>query len=181
MECRKWEEVGLLYCAHEVEAGVAAEYEEHLKECEECRREVYCYGREHERFFTPEILGEAPPPKLDAEILRVCSHRRKKVPGFTLFPAFFSRALVPLSLFAVGFISVGYIVLNMQNARYLNAAAPQAEKAAVVAAQKEATAPAAAAIDSAGDSLRRGPKVNFARTRGNLNDEGVMSVDLKNK
>jgi anti-sigma factor RsiW len=174
MECRKWEETGLLYSAGELGGQEALDYEAHLRDCEECRKELSCYRSEQERFFTAEVLGETPSAKVDAEILRVCSDPRPKIriSAPALFAAFFRRqVLVPAMLFIVGFISVGYIMMNMENARQMGGnttAAVQPQKAAAPVQTAQADA------DSLKDSLK-----GFASTRGNLNDKGVVTVDLK--
>jgi hypothetical protein len=178
MECRKWEDVGLLYSAQELGPSEVKEYESHLAVCSECRSELSLYRQEQKRFFTEEILGEAPPAKVSAEILRVCADQRSAkvaVAKMSIFPAFFRKALMPVALFVIGFISVGYIMMNLQNAQSmktasLKAAAPGADVATQVAVQN--------AADTSKDSLHN-PKVNFAQTRGNLNDKGVFPVDLK--
>jgi hypothetical protein len=174
MECRKWEEAGLLYTAGELTAQEALDYETHLAVCEECRKELCCYRREHERFFTAEVLGEVPSATIDAEILRVCSDPRPKVriAAPALFAAFFRRQiLVPAMLFVIGFISVGYIMMNMENARQMAAHQPQKGVVQTMTAQ--------AVPDSPKDTLDNDSGVNFASTRGNLNDKGVITVDLK--
>ncbi|MBN2189478.1 MAG: hypothetical protein JW699_08485 [Chitinispirillaceae bacterium] len=174
MECRKWEETGLLYSAGELNAQEALDYESHLGECEECRKELSLYRGERERFFTAGVLGEAPSAKVDAEILRVCSDPRPRVriSAPALFTAFFRRrVIVPAMLFIVGFVSVGYIMMNMENARQMGGstiAAIQQPKAAAPVVTVQAVP------DSLNDSLK-----GFASTRGNLNDKGVITVDLK--
>jgi hypothetical protein len=179
MECRKWEEAGLLYAAGELTAQEVGGFESHLATCGECRMVLECYRREHERFFTAEVLGEAPSAEVDAEILRVCSDPRPRVriAAPALFAAFFRRqVLVPVMLFIVGFISVGYIMMNVENARQMSGTATAAVRpAATVAAQQTAQA----GTDSLNDSLNGGSKANYASTRGNLNDKGVITVDLK--
>jgi hypothetical protein len=179
MECRKWEELGLLYSAEELGVQESRDYEEHCTTCDTCRTELSCYRAERARFFSPQILGAAPSAEVDAEILRVCSDPRPKVriAAPSLFPAFLRRAFVPAALFIIGFISVGYIMMNMENARQMKTAAVQVQKATVVVEQQVAAVPANAA-DSVKDSLHN-PNLNYARTRGNLNDKGVMPVDLK--
>lgn len=171
MECRKWEELGLLYSAHELNQAESGNYERHLAECEECRKELFCYRGERERFFTPGMLDEVPSAQVDAEILRVCTDPRPKISVAVpaLFPAFFRKALVPATLFIIGFISVGYIMMNMENARQTYRTTTAAVQQQVVPAQ---TAVAQKTADSVHD-------VNYARTRGNLNDKGVFPVDLK--
>ena len=76
MECRKWEDVGLLYSAQELGLSEMKEYESHLAVCSECRSELSLYRQEQKRFFTAEILGEAPSAKVSAGILRVCADQR---------------------------------------------------------------------------------------------------------
>jgi hypothetical protein len=175
MECRKWEELGLLYSAQELGVRESRDYEEHCTTCDTCRTELSCYRAEHARFFSPQILGAAPSEKVDAEILRVCSDPRPnvRIAAPSLFPAFLRRAFVPVALFVIGFISVGYIMMNMDNARQMKTAAVQAQKV-----EPQVAAAPATAADSAKDSLHN-PNLNYARTRGNLNDKGVMPVDLK--
>ncbi|MGA2508342.1 MAG: zf-HC2 domain-containing protein [Chitinispirillaceae bacterium] len=172
MECRKWEEFGLLYSADELGSTDKQGFEEHLKECEDCRKELFCYRGERERFFTPEILGESPSAKVDAEILRVCSDPRPKIRIATpiLLPAFFRKALVPVMLFVIGFISVGYIMMNMENAR---------QTYRTTAAVQQQTLPAQPRVAQKTADSAKETDVNYARTRGDLNDKGVFTVDLK--
>ncbi|MBN1128627.1 MAG: zf-HC2 domain-containing protein [Chitinispirillaceae bacterium] len=183
MECCKWEELGLLYSANELDDKRARDFEEHLKECEECRKELYYYREEKKRFFTEALLGDSPSQKTDVELLRLCSHLRRKGSFVTLMPSLLRRAVVPLSLFAVAFVSVGYVMMNMENARQLNAAASHNAVQAVEPSTLVASVPSEAAgtaADSAADSARF-PDINFAKTRGNLQGQGVIPVDLKNK
>jgi hypothetical protein len=188
MECRRWEETGLLYSVQELNSKELNDYEEHLKECGECRSELYHYRQEHKLFFTVENLGAMPSPGVDAEIIRVCSDCRKGVVvrAPALFPAFFRKAIIPLALLVIGFVPVGYIAMNVRNAEQLRSASavnsrsvnlPVAEMTASVAT---AAVDTKAAADSLKDSLN-GNKVNFAKTRGNLNGQGAIPVDLKEK
>jgi hypothetical protein len=173
MECRKWEEFGLLYSADELGTPARHDFEDHLKECEDCRKELFCYCGERERFFTPEILGESPSAKVDAEILRVCSDPRPKIRSATpiLLSAFLRKALVPVMLFVIGFISVGYIMMNMENAR-------QTYRTTAAAVQQQ-TLPAQTRVAQKMADSAKESDVNYARTRGDLNDKGVFTVDLK--
>jgi hypothetical protein len=180
MECRKWEEVGLLSSAQELDSRGMKEFEAHLEACEECRSELSLYRHERTRFFTQEILGEAPSAKVSAEILRVCADQRSAkadVAKISFFPVFFRKALMPVALFVIGFISVGYIMMNMENAKAMKTASVQEHKATGASAAAAATQVAVQnAADTLKDSLRN---PNFAKTRGNLNDNGVFPVDLK--
>lgn len=183
MDCSKWEELGLLYGARELGEHQARDFEEHLVGCEECKKELYMYREAHERFFSEELLGEAPSPAVDAEILRVCSNPRKRFSGTALFPALWRKILVPVALLFIGFISAGYIAFNMQNARHIKSATASEEKGSILkAGQQTLSAPATVAANESGDSLKdsiAAPKINnFAGTRGNI-DHGVITVDLK--
>jgi anti-sigma factor RsiW len=183
MECCKWEELGLLYSANELDGNNTRDFEEHLKECEECRKELYYYREEKKRFYTQTVLGDAPSANVDAEILRVCSNLRKKATTFTLMPSFLRKAIVPVALFAVAFISIGYVMLNMENARQLKAASLNGNTRVATQQSSVAALPSAAVNigrDSATDSART-PKMNYANSRGNLEGQGVIPVDLKNK
>lgn len=175
MECCKWEETGLLYAAGELVPELAAGYEKHLGECGYCREELDAYRSDRKNFFTEAVLGEVPSAEVDAEILRVCSDLRPKVriSAPALFAVFFRRqVVVPALLFMAGFISFGYIMVNRENARQMAAAQ---ERNAVV----QSIAVQAAQQDSLKDSVKNDTEQNFAGTRGNLNDRGVVTVDLK--
>jgi len=184
MECCKWEELGLLYSSGELERKNAVDFEEHLKECEECRKELYYYRSEKKRFFTVDTLGVAPSPGVDAKILRRCSDVRNKGVPFTLMPAFLRKAAIPVALFALAFISVGYIVLNMEYADQMKSAAIKGSTPTAVQAHSAQSVIQSAAVQPALDSTADSAKAlkeNYAKSRGNLEGQGVIPVDLKNK
>ena len=172
MECTKWEQIGLLYCAGELDRRTVPEYEGHLKVCAACRTEVDSYRHNCEHFFSPELLAASPSPEIDAEILRVCSMPMKRASGVALFPLFLRKAAVPLVLFMIAFFADGYVKFNAENARQLKAASVVVPVSAPVAENS--------GTDSLNDSMSNS-KANYARTRGNLNDQGVITVDLKEK
>jgi anti-sigma factor RsiW len=181
MECCKWEELGLLYSSGELDRNNTFDFEEHLKECEECRKELYYYRAEKKRFFTLDTLGVAPPPDVDAKILRICSDVRKKAVPFTLMPAFLRKAVMPVALFAMAFVSIGYIMLNMENADQIKSAAVKGSTPAVVPAQPAQSVVQSAAVQPSFESTADSVKDNFAKSRGNLEGQGVIPVDLKDK
>lgn len=183
MDCCKWEELGLLYSSGELDPKNTRDFDEHLKECEVCRHELLLYREVKKRFFSAHILGDAPSPAVDAEILRVCADARKRGTAFTLMPSFMRKALMPVALFALAFVSAGYIMWNMQNADMIKSAAIKESSpasAAVNALPSAQTVLANTASDSITDSAN-GLKENFAKSRGNLEGQGVIPVDLKNK
>ncbi len=179
MECPKWEELGLLFSANELPPDETAEYREHLEACESCRSELSLYESERRSFFSPEMLCDVPVPSaaIDREIMRVCSDPRRKAAGLTFFPAFVRKSFVPVMLFLMGFVTIGYIAFNVNNAKQLKSFATQHQTAP--ATQAVQPAPAVQAVAAAADSQNKPITTNFAATRGNLNDKGVITVDLK--
>lgn len=178
MACIKWEECGLLYTSHELNGQESAEYEGHLASCEECKAELEWYSTRRDRFFTHDVLGEAPSEKIDREILRICSDPRRKINGLKLFPVFIHKALVPAALVALTFVAAGYFSFHMQNARQLARIAALKQKADMV----QPVAQTAAAMnrkppDSGTDSMHK-TDANFASHRGNLQENGVVPVNL---
>jgi anti-sigma factor RsiW len=177
MECPKWEELGLLFSANELSPDETAEYRNHLERCGSCRGELAGYDADRARFFSPEMLCEAPSAAIDREIMRVCSDPRRKAAGLSFFPAFVRKSLVPVALFLMGFAAIGYISFNIGNAKRLKSLAAHTQTTAPAQAVVRPV-PSAPAIAAAADSQNK-TITNYAATRGNLEDKGVMTVDLK--
>lgn len=182
MECNKWEEYGLLFTSGELDGRERQSFERHLSECSSCTQEEKLYLMEKERFYTPEILADAPSAACDAEIVRVCSDGRRKVTNMNTMPVFIKRTVLSVALFAIGFIGVGYVTLKSNNGIRKSVAAPTVSESTVVdQAVTEPTVTAGAGpVDSAADSSA-GSGMNFSKTRGNLDLNGVYPVDLQNK
>jgi hypothetical protein len=182
MECSKWEEYGLLFVSEELDSGERQSFEKHLAECSVCAGEEKAYRLEKDRFFTQEILCATPSAACDAEILRVCSDGRRKVTGFASMPLFIRRGVVSFMLFAIGFIGVGYITLKTSVGKR-DAAEPVAASEASPASDQIAgtsLTPGNNVADSSSDSSSENG-VNFSKTRGNLDLNGVYPVDLQSK
>ncbi|MFP4013009.1 MAG: anti-sigma factor family protein [Chitinispirillaceae bacterium] len=181
MACSKFEESGLLYCSDELDEHDIRRFEEHLEKCEECRLEVEDYKRESASFYTVDMLGENPSEAVDREILRVCASAKKQH-TFGLFPLFFKKTTVmSLMLFVVGFAAMGYIVFNMERAETLKAKISAPGQDTVVADVQEQNSSSVALtesdsahFDSLGDS-----SAGYSGSRGDLNTDGVITVDLK--
>ncbi|HLV30858.1 MAG TPA: zf-HC2 domain-containing protein, partial [Chitinispirillaceae bacterium] len=108
MACSNLEETVLLYSSGELSEKEEKSFEEHMSMCDECRKEFDSYRTEQEKFFTYDVLGEAPSKDVDKEILRVCSDARKKVTGLGIMPVFLKKTIYSLTFFVVGFVVVGY-------------------------------------------------------------------------
>ncbi|MFP4163455.1 MAG: hypothetical protein ACLFQB_06020 [Chitinispirillaceae bacterium] len=181
MACNKFEESGLLYCSNELDEHDIRRYEEHLEECEECRLEVEAYKRESTSFYAAEVLGEAPSKAVDREILRVCASAKKQH-TFGLLPLFLKKTTVmSLLFFAVGFAAMGYIVFNMERAEDLKASISTSDSNTTIAAEMKSDSPSVAMtendsahFDSLGDTSE-----GFADSRGDINADGVITVDLQ--
>jgi len=179
MACSKWEETGLLYSSNELDELEKKAYEEHLAGCEECRSEYESYRKEQTSFFTPEILGETPSEKVDAEIKRVCSTPKKQFTSIGFFPVF-KKTVFSVTFFVVGFIVVGYFSLNIENSRGIQKVVVEEKPDSSPSRSPEIVAekknPDSLQHDSLNDS-----DVYFSKTRGNLQIKGVYPVDLKDK
>ncbi len=182
MECSKWEEYGLLYVSGELESGERKSFEEHLAECAVCAGEEKAYLSDKDRFFTPEILCDTPSAACDAEIIRVCSDGRRKVTGFASMPLFIRRGVISFMLFAIGFIGVGYVTLKTGVGKRGTAAPAVASESSVTSDQVAGASltPENSVADSSADSSSENG-VNFSKTRGNLDLNGVYPVDLQSK
>ena len=183
MECKRWEENGLLFVSEELDDDERQSFERHLAECSWCAAEEKAYRMDRERFFTEKILGEAPSAACDAEILRVCSDGRRKVTGFASMPLFIRRSVVSFMLFAIGFVGVGYITLKGgigKKAAGVSAVASDSSITAEPVAAGASFAPGTDAVDSTADSSSE-KAVNYSKTRGNLDLNGVYPVDLQNR
>ena len=181
--CSKWEETGLLYSSGELGELETREYEAHLKMCEECSEELNTYKFEKTSFFTPEILGESPSQAVDKELIRVCSSAKKQFAKVSVFPIFMKKAAVSMLLLVIGFATVGYIKLNSEQARAMQAQLLEREGVSgSTAEQQNSQTPSVALSENDSmlyDSLSRDSNTNFSKTRGNLNTQGVVPVDLK--
>ncbi len=183
MACSKFEESGLLYCSDELDEHEIRQYQHHLEQCQECRQEVQAYKQEQSSFYTPEILGETPSEAVNREILRVCASAKKQ--HTSSFMPFFLKKTTVMSLlfFAVGFATVGYVMFNVDRAESIRArlTTPQSSPlpSPQVASESSSSSVALSQTDSSQfDSLRDSTSA-FSQNRGNLNSEGVITVDLK--
>lgn len=181
MECNKWEEIGLLYTSGELTKKDSESFEAHMKECSDCDLEFSRY-EENKKFFTPEILSEAPSTKVDAEILRVCSKGVKRFTFLGLTNFTMKKAALSSLFFVIGFVVVGYFAMNNYNtnssssvtANQNNQTTEQNQTAQNSIDQKALTANSSDTTDSLNDTLRK------VSPRGNL-DKGVITVDLNTK
>lgn len=179
MACSNLEETVLLYSSGELSEKEEKSFEEHMSMCDECRKEFDSYRTEQERFFTYDVLGEVPSKDVDKEILRVCSDARKKVSGLGIMPVFLKKTIYSLTFFVVGFVVVGYFAMNTEQSKQsnLNVVLENELFDSTNNSQKKNDN---TAIINDSDSLNDTNRF-FSKNRGNLDQNGVIPVDLKNK
>jgi len=186
MECKVWEEKGMLYSSNELSERERAEFSEHLKSCSECSRELEVYYHEKEHLFSGDVFTDSPSAACDAEILRVCSDGRKRVSNANPLPLFFKRAFVSVSFLLVGFVAVGYFTLKTEAPNRRMTVGATSDPAPMVDTPVAPVSETLQALvdektDSTESDSSRKNSVNFANTRGNLGVRGVVPVDLQNK
>jgi len=178
MACNLWEEMGLLYSSDELNEQERETFTAHIRQCTECAHEWETYQHEKKKFFSIDVLGEAPSAACDAEILRVCSDGRRQPTNLSIISLFIRKSVIGLALFLIGFTAVGYLVFR---------ADVSDEQKTAIGSEKEVetTAPPAtpvmeAAVNKQQDTLvdsAQHDSVNFANRRGNLDLKGVYPVD----
>ena len=112
MECNYWEEKGLLFTSGELSEEEVNAFNDHLKTCELCQKELQLYQQERETLFRPEMFEDAPPALVDSEILRVCSQPIKPTITSPIFTTFVKNVIYAVLIFAVGFGGGAYFVAN---------------------------------------------------------------------
>jgi len=122
MACDKFETEGLLYCADELSAEQASEYETHIAQCEDCSLEVTEYREMFGGTPVGELLEEIPSPECDAKILAALEVEavRQSKPAVSMagfFTLFLQRVAVPAAIFLVALtITVQFTNMNSQKA-----------------------------------------------------------------
>jgi anti-sigma factor RsiW len=89
-------------------------FEEHLRECPECRAELEAYTRERETLFAPDILAEEPSETVNAEILRVCGSSRPAPTGLGLLAGFMLKPVAAVLFLALGMAGGVYVAYQLQ-------------------------------------------------------------------
>jgi len=179
MACSMWEEVGLLYSSDELSEQDKKSFVEHMQKCSECSSEYEWYLRSKKELFNDVVLSETPSASCDAEIMRVCGDGRKKYTGFSALPVFFKKSVVSVALFLATFTIAGYFAFQMDASRGSqiadeNTTQPVTQQQQGVLAENKAANTEDSLKDSLGNS-----NVNFSKTRGNLNTNGVVPVNDK--
>jgi hypothetical protein len=170
MECKQWEEKGLLFTADELDETQVTLFNDHLQVCEGCREELARYRREKKEFLFPAMFEDEPSPAVDAEIIRVCSLPIRPALVSSVFPSFIKNSLAALFILTVGFGSGAYFAgVKIESGIKL-------AKQNAVTMQKNALVERQEVIKN--DSAARSDSLPKVVKRGNLDVKGVIPVDL---
>ena len=116
MDCNKWQEEGLLYVSHELDAAQVATYENHVQGCTVCQDELSNYLHDKKSFFHADVLCEAPSPAIDDKIIAACSRLPRATHGAGIFASvWFKRALISSVFLIFGTTAGVYFTMNYYN------------------------------------------------------------------
>lgn len=186
MECGRWADEGLLFMARELDPAREEAYRRHLSECLACRRELDDYTEMKRTVLLPEVLGEAPSATVDAEILRVCSRRVRRITGIPVFASVARKTAVAAAFLLAGFLGTGYFVYVMQNPATGNKTTVAGNRQNVPSVNPSEPVPSqvadAASADSgsAADSAESASVRPFSAQTGDLSSDRVQAVGVEN-
>jgi hypothetical protein len=185
MECKNWQETGLMYLSGELTREEASQFLEHTSVCDVCKQEVGSYEYLQKTVLSSEIFCEAPSEAIDAKILAACSHK-PMITGMNLFGATWVKRTVYASLFLVFGLGAGvYFAMNYYAPVPTNSQA-SASQQPIPASPVTAAAPATTVAmhkDSLAshlkDSLNQPENQIIARPIDASSQQGIVTVDLK--
>jgi len=185
MECKNWQETGLMYLSGELTSEEASQFLEHTRVCDVCKHEVASYEYLQKTVLSSEIFCEAPSEAIDAKILAACSYK-PMITGMNLFGTTWVKRTVYASLFLVFGLGAGiYFAMNYYapvQTDSQTAAAQQAVPVSPVPAAKPATTVALHKDSLAShpkDSLNQPENQMITRPIDASSQQGIVTVDLK--
>ncbi|MBN1602433.1 MAG: hypothetical protein JW915_12545 [Chitinispirillaceae bacterium] len=185
MACSDWEETALLYSSGELDEDHEVEFKSHIAQCESCKAFLEQYQKDRESLFSIEALGAAPSEKVDLEVKRVCESSKKQYTNIAVFPAFAKKSIISVSFFLIGFVVIGYLMINVQHSEVVKAKTIQTnDPSGSESNQMVNVAEILKANPDSADSINSTPldsNRSFSKNRGNLDATGVVPVDLITK
>ncbi|HEX2956173.1 MAG TPA: zf-HC2 domain-containing protein [Chitinispirillaceae bacterium] len=183
MACNDWEELSLLYSSGELDDSKKVQFESHIAQCESCKQFLEQYQKDRESLFSIQMLGVSTSETIDKEIKRVCENGKKQYTSTGFFSVFAKKTIISTSFFLIGFVVVGYFMLNVQQAKVSNNTVnqtigpsnPSSNSSINVAEILKADS-----VDSSSD-VSKDSNRSFAKNRGNLEASGVVPVELITK
>jgi len=104
MECKWWDERGLLYEANELDAQQTSEFKKHLDNCVICQNEIRLYSDQKEALFKREFFEQETSEELDRIIIKECSQQIKsRRISFFMLPLFIKKAIYATVILSIGF------------------------------------------------------------------------------
>ncbi len=179
MECLKWQESGLLVVSGEADARQSEEFNEHLKTCAECKSEADQYALDKNKFFSLDILCEAPPEAIDSKIIAACSQKPVSTFGFNLFSGLWMKRALLSTFFLVFGMGAGvyFTVHYFSNDTAIAASKGKAEQTEQAMQQAPVKASSGTPMANAKkDSLKAN---EAAFPSGRKSSEGIITVDVK--
>lgn len=184
MACNDWEELALLYSSDELEESKRVQFESHIAQCEGCKEFLEQYQKERKSLFSIQMLGVTTSETVDKEIKRVCENGKKQYTNAGFFSVFAKRTIISTSFFLIGFVVIGYFMMNINQAKV---AGNTDNKTIVPTASLNSSTNVAEILQSTQDSadsesgITKDTNRSFAKNRGNLEASGVIPVDLITK
>jgi hypothetical protein len=131
------------------------------------------------------MLGVSTSEAVDKEIKRVCENGKKQYTNTGFFSVFAKRSIISTSFFLIGFVVVGYFMLNIQQAKVARSSNTQSIVPSNSSLNSSTNVAEILKSDSElTDSMSGTSKDtnrSFAKNRGNLGASGVIPVDLITK
>jgi anti-sigma factor RsiW len=185
MACNDWEELALLYSSDELDESKRVQFESHIAQCESCKEFLEQYQKERESLFSIQMLSVSTSETVDKEIKRVCENSKKQYTNTGFFSVFAKRTVISTSFFLIGFVVVGYFMLNIQQAKVARNTVNQS----IVPSNSSSNSSTNVAEILKSDSestdsvtgVTKDTNRSFAKNRGNLEASGVIPVDLITK
>lgn len=173
MECKIWNEQGLLFTSGELDAKEKVAFEMHSASCTLCASELAEYAAVRS-ICTKDLLEVTPSEKCDKEIVRICSKPKRYTSIFSSMPVLVRQSLSAIAILIAGFAGGSYFVgLQM-------AAKSDVQKSTV---QIAVSKPSYEAVASKTDSVFKKKdsayqKPTLIKGRGDMSQQGVVPVDL---
>lgn len=178
MECKHWNEHGLLYMSNELDVETKDAFELHIRECVICKDEVVVYNNLKEKYFVPELLEESPTRETDDEIIRVCSHNKIR-PTYTpfIFSTRLHQVVTSLVLLFIGFGIGSYYISNIKSSSVVSSI--NNETPIIKNSTVENGGVAFKSSEGKNDTtVKNDDSIGVKIQKGNLTGNGIITVNI---
>jgi anti-sigma factor RsiW len=183
MECNNWIQNGMLYASDELSSEEKNTFETHMQGCTLCQTEYALYQKET-TMFGSELLLESTTPEIDAAVRAACMKIPRPSTSVGIFSAILRKSTVSALFIILGLGVPVYFAFNVQNAKRHLAASDKPQSSILAPPAQPTTAPAILAktdtiLDDSSKQHLNNAKV--VKPMGNLYEQGVVPVDVKNE